>query len=162
MYEKEFYRPSTMGEKRVRVRIKGMRASSALIPWFARAQEEAQALFLNKPCATELESDLKKNVVAYQKRIWISAARGALLFSRNSILLGASLSLSRPCAGIFLGMRGAGLSSFLRARTITAPHSALTPRRRRCWDRRRGRPRGWRTGSAPCFGVCLSLNLLVP
>ena len=43
------------GEKGVR--IKRMRASSALIPWFARAQEEAQALFLNKPCATKLESD---------------------------------------------------------------------------------------------------------
>ena len=43
------------GEKGVR--IKRMRAVGALIPWFARAQEEAQALFLNKPCATELESD---------------------------------------------------------------------------------------------------------
>ena len=43
------------GEKEVR--IKRMRAVEALIPWSARAQEEAQALFLNKPCATELESD---------------------------------------------------------------------------------------------------------
>ena len=57
MYEKEFYRPSTKGEKRVRVRIKRMRAVGALIPWLARAQEEAQALFLNKPCAIKLESD---------------------------------------------------------------------------------------------------------
>ena len=45
------------GKRGKGVRIKGMRAEGALIPWFARAQEEAQALFLNKPCATELESD---------------------------------------------------------------------------------------------------------
>ena len=45
------------GKRRKGVRIKGMRAVGALIPWPARSQEEAQALFLNKPCAIELESD---------------------------------------------------------------------------------------------------------